>query len=90
MPEIDHEPNPLTEPDAAWEAFFAEFQRSKRGNLWCRRETEDGTLTLTVFRRGAGYAWSIADGAGPRYSRQNWDDEETALGELWRELLGIY
>ena len=65
---------------AASAEFKAAFKRSHRGNLWRRYEGR----TLTVFKReGDGrYAWSIADENGPRFSRESFETEEDALGNL--------
>ena len=64
--------------------FEAGFKRSKKGNLW-RRWAE---LTLCVFKRGDGYAWSIADSEGVRFSVGTYESEAEAIGGLWDETEG--
>jgi hypothetical protein len=66
-------------PLSRFTARFAAYQRSRKGNLWCRR----GELTLTVFRRDADrYLWCIHDGHLPRFSRVTYRSEGEALEAL--------
>jgi hypothetical protein len=69
----------------AREQFDAAFSRSRKGNLY--RHWED--KTISVFRRGDGrYLWSIAGASGVRYSSCSYEEEEDALGALWRQTEG--
>lgn len=87
-------PRALTKRDPLIEAALAEWARfeepaawrvSKRGNLW--REW-DG-VTLTIFRHGCRYRWSIADEEyGPRFSDQDYTTEEAAMVALG-EAIGV-
>jgi len=56
----------------------AAWQRSKKGNLWRKWDN----LTLTVFRRGSCYAWSMADGDEVTYSPRSYPNAEQALDGL--------
>ena len=52
------------------------WRRSARGNL-CRSWLD---LTLTVFRRGDGWAWCLVAGEGrPKFSRRTYPGEAAAI-----------
>jgi hypothetical protein len=62
--------------------FHDGFQRSKRGNLWCRH----GDLTLSIFEnpQGSGfYWWCIADTDGPHYGSIAFETEDEAMESLY-------
>jgi hypothetical protein len=62
-----------------FDEFAAGFQRSRKGNLWCRWRGE----TLTVFWCKGTYRWSVADGERVVYSQGGWASESEALAGLW-------
>jgi len=81
--------NRIDEAMRARESFAAAFRRSRRGNLWREYDGDEGRrLTLCVFPRSGGFAWSIADREGVRFSRETFDEEDEAIGGLWHELEG--
>jgi len=62
------------------------WKRTPTGNLWT--QLRDGRR-LTLFRRQDGlFAWCIADGDGPRFSRRGWKTEGEAADAMWEELDG--
>ena len=63
---------------------LANWQRSRKGNLWRKWEG----LTVTVFYRLRRYHWSIADEEGPRFSQGSYSGEAEAITAL-REALGV-
>ncbi|MDZ4684512.1 MAG: hypothetical protein SH850_05435 [Planctomycetaceae bacterium] len=75
---------PLATTRQPWEEFLddAAWLRSHRGNLW---RIWDG-LTLTIFRRGAGFRWSMASFEGPTFSCRTYFTEIDAMIDLGHEL----
>lgn len=61
-----------------------EFKESRKGNLW---RSWDGMI-VSVFRhkRSGRWAWSIADGDGPRFSAGTYGSPEAAMVALWEAL----
>jgi hypothetical protein len=73
-----------TDTDCAWQRL--PWQRSPKGTIWCRRADQ----TLTVFRRGPGYAWCLhTPGRGPRFSPGAYGSEAEALAAVWAEALAL-
>jgi hypothetical protein len=70
--------------------FMEGWNRSARGNL--TREWDN--KTLTIFKRGAGYSWSISradevviEGLAERirFAKQGYESESLAMSALWSE-----
>ena len=75
--------------------FKAGFERSRKGNLWCKWEG----LTLTIFGGGTsndrvfgrsppGFGWCIADDE-TRFSSERYATEDEAMNALWNELMEV-
>jgi hypothetical protein len=61
------------------------FQRSRKGNLWCR--WNGVTLTVYEYPKGSGcYRYCIAGDGGPSFSEESWESEEEAIAHLWEQL----
>lgn len=58
------------------------LRSAKKGTLWRKWQGK----TLAVFRSPRGYSWSVADGSGPKYSKEAYDSETEALEALARHL----
>jgi hypothetical protein len=87
MPRIESkpEPEPIADATEDWfDAWCADFRRSKRGSLWRRY---DG-LSLTVYLGKTGYRWVSSGPDGRTFSRRSWESEEEALSALFSELEG--
>jgi hypothetical protein len=72
----DHE---IAERFAQRQEFENSFQRSRKGNLWCRF----GSQTLTVFSKPeGGFGWCISYGKRLKFSPSAFDEEDEAIGSL--------
>ena len=56
------------------------WRRSARGNL----SRKVGRFLVTVFAKGWGYRWSVADGRNVRYSAETWPTEGEAKDDAMR------
>lgn len=64
-------------------ADIAEWQRSKKGNLW---RHFDG-MTVTIYHRNDDFfGWCVADEYGTRFSRGGYETEIDAMDALAAEL----
>jgi hypothetical protein len=81
-------PQPTPEPVISEGDLFRDasgWSRSRKGNLWRKW---DG-MTVSIFPRRGGFAWSITEDDSPQYSPSQHETEEDALDDL-AGVLGMY